>query len=103
MLTSKYIDGISSDSRAGKNMTYLEKDEVEKMIPQIRALNEIAKNRGQELSQMAIAWLLRDPVVTSVLIGASSVRQLDQNLESLKNTSFTSDELTAIDTILKGV
>ncbi len=102
MLTSKYIDGIPADSRAGKAMTYLEKDEVERMIPSIRALNEIAKNRGQELSQMAIAWLLKDPVVTSVLIGASSVRQLDQNLESLNNTAFTQDELKAINEILKG-
>ena len=100
MLTSRYLDGIPEDSRAGKAMTYLEKSEVERNLPKIRALNKIAADRGQDLAQMAIAWLLRDPVVTSVLIGASSVRQLDQNLDALHKTAFTQDELREIDTIL---
>jgi len=100
MLTSRYLDGIPADSRAGKNMTYLEKEEVEKRIPMIRGLNQIAKERGQNLAQMAIAWLLRKDEVTSVLVGASSGAQLKENLESLNNLSFTKEEFDKIESIL---
>ncbi len=101
MLTPKYLEGIPSDSRAGKNMTYLEKEEVEKRIPQIRALNEIAKERGQNLAQMAVAWLLRRDEVTSVLVGASSPDQLKQNLAALDNLEFSKEDLDKIESILK--
>lgn len=100
MLTSKYLDGIPAGSRAGKNMTYLQKDQVEQNLPKIRQLNEIAGQRGQSLAQMSIAWLLKDHRVTSVLVGASSVDQLRQNLASLEAGDFTSDELTKIEGIL---
>lgn len=100
MLTSKYIDGIPDDSRAAKDMTYLEKSQVEAQLPKIRALNEIAQQRGQKLSQMALSWLLKDDRVTSVLIGASSTRQLMENIESLDRLEFDENEIKAIDDVL---
>jgi L-glyceraldehyde 3-phosphate reductase len=100
MLTNKYIDGIPDDSRAAKDMTYLEKSQVEVQLPKIRALNEIAQQRGQKLSQMALSWLLKDDRVTSVLIGASSTRQLMENIESLDRLEFDENEIKAIDDVL---
>jgi L-glyceraldehyde 3-phosphate reductase len=100
MLTDKYIDGIPEDSRAGKEMTYLERNQVEAMQPKIKQLNEIAQQRGQKLSQMALSWLLKDDRVTSVLIGASSSKQLKENLESLDKLEFDEDEIRKIDEIL---
>jgi L-glyceraldehyde 3-phosphate reductase len=100
MLTNKYIDGIPDDSRAAKDMTYLEKSQVEAHLPKIRALNEIAQQRGQKLSQMALSWLLKDDRVTSVLIGASSTRQLMENIESLDRLEFDENEIKAIDDVL---
>jgi L-glyceraldehyde 3-phosphate reductase len=100
MLTNKYIDGIPDDSRAAKDMTYLEKSQVEAQLPKIRALNEIAQQRGQKLSQMALSWLLKDDRVTSVLIGASSTRQLMENIESLDRLEFDENEIKAIDDVL---
>ncbi|HLE92055.1 MAG TPA: aldo/keto reductase, partial [Anaerolineales bacterium] len=70
-------------------------------LPKVEKLNELAKRRGQSLAQMAIAWVLRKPAVTSALIGASSVRQLEDNLASLKNLKFSDDELDGIESILK--
>lgn len=101
MLTKKYVDGIPDDSRAGKNMTYLDKELVKSKQPKIKALNELAKNRGQELAQMALVWLLRDPRVTSVLIGASSPEQLAENVASLEQQEFSYEELTMIEEILR--
>ena len=100
MLTDRYLDGIPEDSRAaaGKSLdTDLLSDEN---VNHLRALNDIAGKRGQSLAQMAIAWVLRDQgeaSVTSALLGASSVRQLDDNLDALGNLEFTAEELAAID------
>ncbi len=96
MLTNKYIDGIPTNSRAAKGKTYLEINEVEEKLPIIKALNAIAQNRGQELHQMAISWLLNQKGITSVLVGASSPNQLIDNLKATKNTEFSTEELTQI-------
>ena len=97
MLTSRYLGGVPEDSRAAQN-TSLSSDMLnETNLTHIRALNDIASTRGQTLSQMALAWALRDERVTSVLVGASSVPQLDENLDALSGLSFTSEELALID------
>lgn len=101
MLTKKYVGGIPEDSRAGKNMTYLDKEQVQAKLPKIKALNDLAKKRGQELAQMALVWLLRDPRVTSVLIGASSPEQLAENVASLEQQAFSEEELQLIESILQ--
>ncbi len=101
LLTDKYLKGIPEDSRAKKAHGFLQLSEVtEERIEQMRALNAIAQNRGQSLSQMAIAWLLRNERITSVLIGVSSEEQLINNLGSLSKLAFSSDELRAIEAIL---
>lgn len=100
MLTDKYIDGIPDDSRAAKDMTYLEQGQVEAQLPKIKQLNDIAQGRGQKLSQMALSWLLKDDRVTSVLIGASSSKQLRENLEALDKLEFDEDEIRKIDEVL---
>ena len=97
LLTSKYLHGIPENSRAALKGSFLEEFLHENNLSQVRALNEIAKKRGQSLAQMAIAWALRDRRVTSALIGARSVHQLDDSLDALNNLSFTEEELTAID------
>jgi len=103
ILTSKYLKGIPKDSRAAKSTGFLQQDEVtEALIDKSKKLNEIAQNRNQNLAQMAIAWLLKDDRVTSVLIGVSTVKQLMDNLGSLDNLSFSNTELQSIDSILKG-
>jgi L-glyceraldehyde 3-phosphate reductase len=99
LLTDRYLNGIPSDSRAAKHV-FLNEDRVILMLPQIKKLNEIAVKRGQSLSQMAIAWLLKDKRVTSVLIGASSVAQLENNLGALANKTFSTEELNAIESVL---
>ena len=101
LLTDRYLTGIPADSRAAKPHGFLQVDRVEMMLPVIKELNEIAKQRGQSLAQMAIAWLLKDRRVTSVLIGASSVEQLENNLGALANKEFDSDELMKIEAVLK--
>ncbi len=101
LLTNKYLNGIPADSRAAKSSGWLKVDEVTpEIISKINKLNTIALNRNQSLAQMAIAWLLKDERVTSVLVGASSVGQLDDNLKALQNLTFLSDELSLIDRIL---
>ena len=97
LLTSRYLDGIPENSRASKDSSLSIDMLNEANLLHIRSLNEIASNRGQTLSQMALSWALRDLRVTSVLIGASSVLQLDENLEALDNLSFSPEELTRID------
>lgn len=99
LLTNRYLNGIPSGSRATKHV-FLNEERVEQMLPKIRKLNEIAELRGQSLSQMAIAWLLKDKRVTTVLIGASSVAQLQDNLGALNNKMFSKDELEKIELIL---
>ncbi|MDW3648675.1 MAG: L-glyceraldehyde 3-phosphate reductase [Bacteroidia bacterium] len=102
LLTDKYLKGIPADSRAGKSHGFLQKDEVnEEVLTKIRALHAIAERRGQSLAQMAIAWLLKDDRVTSVLIGASRPAQLANSLDSLNNLSFSEAELDEIEGILK--
>ena len=102
-LTDRYLNGIPSGARATKTeRVWLTPDDVKKNLPKTQKLNELAKQRGQSLAQMAIAWVLRKPTVTSALIGASSVKQLEDNLASLDNLKFSQDELDAIDSILKG-
>jgi L-glyceraldehyde 3-phosphate reductase len=97
LLTDRYLDGIPADSRASRDGSLSHGMLSEENLSRVRALREIATRRGQRVSQMAIAWALRDPRVTSVLLGASSVAQLEQNLASLNNLEFSSDELAEID------
>ncbi|NNN08752.1 MAG: L-glyceraldehyde 3-phosphate reductase [Acidimicrobiaceae bacterium] len=97
MLTSRYLGGIPEDSRASKNTSLSTEMLSDENLRHIRSLHEIASHRGQTLSQMALAWALRDERVTSVLIGASSALQLDENLDALTHLSFTADELALID------
>ena len=101
MLTDKYINGIPRDSRIGRNSLYLhENDVTEEKINKVIALNELAKERGQSLAQMALAWDLRGDI-TSVLIGASKPAQVEDNVKALDNLEFTKEELDRIDQILK--
>jgi len=101
LLTNKYLGGIPADSRAAKATGHLQTSEVTtEKIEQVKKLNELAAKRNQSLAQMAIAWLLKDKRITTVLIGASSVKQLDDNMDALKNLSFSSDELNTIEKIL---
>jgi len=97
MLTSKYLGGIPEGSRASQDKSLSQDLLSEEALRHVRALNEIAEKRGQSLAQMALAWALRDPRVTSVLVGASSAGQLEQNVGALENLDFTDDELAAID------
>ena len=100
ILTDKYLKGIPEDSRAAKAV-FLKKDQITPdVIGKVKQLNELAKQRGQSLAQMAIAWLLKDKRVTSVLIGARTVEQLKDNLGTLQNLDFTSAELKKIEDVL---
>ncbi len=99
MLTNKYLEGIPANSRASKDLTYLDTTLVKKNLNKIQHLSEIASQRGQKLSQMAIAWLLDKPQITSVLIGASSPEQLQENVQSLENLTFTDEEIASIHAI----
>ena len=97
MLTDKYLDGIPEGSRASEDTSLSPKLLTEETLARIRSLNEIATRRGQTLAQMALAWTLRDPRITSTLVGASSVAQLEANVAALDHVDFTADELTEID------
>ena len=100
LLTDKYLDGIPEDSRIRRDGRYLKEASLtEDKLSKIRDLNKIAKRRGQSLAQMAIAWDLRDPAVTSVLIGASRPEQILENLETLKHVEFTTEELAEIENV----
>jgi L-glyceraldehyde 3-phosphate reductase len=102
MLTDKYLKGIPADSRAAKDGRYLKPEQIApEKLAKIQALNEIAGQRGQTLAQMAIAWLLKDPRITSVLIGVSKPEQLDDNVAAVKNSQFNDNERSAIESILK--
>lgn len=102
LLTNKYLHGIPENSRAAKSTGHLQASQVTpEIIEKVRKLNEVAVGRGQTLAEMALAWLLRDERVTSVIIGASSVAQLMDNLKALDHTTFAADELTLIENILK--
>jgi L-glyceraldehyde 3-phosphate reductase len=97
MLTDKYLDGVPEGSRMAENSSLPAELLTEENLDRIRALNEIAGRRGQSLAQLAIAWAARDERVSSVLVGASSVRQLEQNVAALEHRDFTADELAEID------
>jgi L-glyceraldehyde 3-phosphate reductase len=104
-LTDRYLKEIPQDSRAGRGVAgarTLKDHEVEKNLPAIRSLNAIAKRRGQPLSEMALAWVLRLPAVTSALIGASSIAQLESNVKALSHLDFSREELSEIRDILRG-
>ena len=101
-LTDRYLNGIPSGARATKTeRVWLTPRDVEENLPKVKQLNELAQARGQSLAQMAIAWTLRKPAVTSSLIGASSVRQLEDSLAALNNLKFGEEELNKIEEILK--
>jgi L-glyceraldehyde 3-phosphate reductase len=98
LLTDRYANGVANDSRAARNDSSLTSQMFnDENLARVRGLAAIAKERGQKTAQLAIAWALRNPVVTSVLLGASSVEQLDENLDALNNLEFTPEELTRID------
>jgi L-glyceraldehyde 3-phosphate reductase len=98
LLTDRYLDGIPEDSRAARNTKTFDNDWInEEMVERLRALNDLAARRGQSLAQLALAWALRDERVTSLVIGASSVEQLEQNVEALDNLDLSDEELAEID------
>ncbi|BCW11561.1 MULTISPECIES: L-glyceraldehyde 3-phosphate reductase [Paenarthrobacter] len=101
MLTDRYLNGVPADSRAAKERFLSESQLTEDKLDRVRGLNAIAQGRGQTLAQMAVAWILRDQPkgspVTSALVGASSVKQLEDTLSAIQNLEFTTEELTAID------
>lgn len=102
LLTNKYLSGIPDDSRAAKAHGFLKtKDITDDKLKKIHQLNALAQSRKQTLAQMALAWVLRDKRITTVLIGASSVEQLQDNIDALKNLSFTPEELAKIEAILQ--
>ncbi|SET44377.1 L-glyceraldehyde 3-phosphate reductase [Hymenobacter actinosclerus] len=101
LLTGKYLHGIPADSRVAKGVGFLTEDNLtEERLTQIRALNELAQARGQSLAQLALAWVLRDERVTSVLIGASRPEQLDDSLRCLEGLAFSAEELARIEQVL---
>jgi L-glyceraldehyde 3-phosphate reductase len=101
MLTGRYLNGIPADSRASHDPRFLKPENItDDKLGRIRKLDSIARDRGQSLAQMSLAWVLRQPSVTSALIGASKTSQIDENLGALKNLTFGADELKAIDAVL---
>ncbi|HLJ49910.1 MAG TPA: L-glyceraldehyde 3-phosphate reductase [Bryobacteraceae bacterium] len=102
LLTGRYLEGIPEGSRASKPGTFLKSSDVtENRMAQVRALNELARGRGQSLSQMAIAWVLRQPAMASALVGASKPEQIDDCVGALRNLNFNADELSHIDAVTK--
>jgi L-glyceraldehyde 3-phosphate reductase len=101
LLTNRYLTGIPADARASRDPRVLKpKDIADDKIAKVRQLDGIAKARGQTLAQMALAWVLRQPAITSALIGASKVSQIEDNLGAVKNLAFSPEELRAIERIL---
>ncbi len=97
LLTDRYLEGVPADSRAAQDKTFDTDWLSDDMLERLRALNELAGRRGQSLAQLALAWALRDERMTSLVIGASSVDQLEQNVAALDNLSFSDEELAEID------
>jgi L-glyceraldehyde 3-phosphate reductase len=101
LLTGRYLDGIPADSRASHDPRFLKPESITAdKLARIRKLDAVARERGQSLAQMALAWVLRQPAVTSALIGASKTSQIDENLGALKNLAFAAEELKSIEAIL---
>ncbi|WP_371657565.1 L-glyceraldehyde 3-phosphate reductase [Streptomyces sp. NBC_00280] len=102
LLTGRYLDGIPADSRAASDSPFLNSDRItEDLVQQLRALDGIAKSRGQSLAQLALAWVLRGGRVTSALVGASSPQQLEDSVAAIANLEFSDDELARIDAVIK--
>ncbi len=102
LLTGRYLDGIPEDSRAASDSPFLDSDAVTgELVGRLRALNDVAADRGQSLAQLALAWVLREGRVTSALVGASSPRQLEDSVAAVGNLEFGADELARIDEIVK--
>jgi L-glyceraldehyde 3-phosphate reductase len=97
LLTDKYLQGVPESSRVRAGEHFSERMLTEENLERVRALNEIAQRRGQTLAQMAVAWVLREPRITSALVGVSSVEQLEANVAALEHPDFTPDELEEID------
>ncbi len=97
LLTNRYLSGVPSDSRAARDKSLEQTLISEENLERVRALNTIAQERGQSLAQLALAWVLRDSRLTSTLVGASSVRQLEDNVAAVARLDFSDDELAAID------
>ena len=102
ILTDRYLNGIPQDSRAARGQSLKAETITPQLVAKLKELNDIAAQRGQSLTQMALAWLLKDKMVTSVIVGCSSVNQLANSLDCLKNTTFTEEELRRIDSIILG-
>jgi L-glyceraldehyde 3-phosphate reductase len=100
LLSDRYLQGIPTDSRAARDFFLKRKDIDERRVAMLRELNALAQQRGQSLAEMAVAWVLRDPRVTSALVGTSKVQQVDDNVAALKNLAFSAEELRKIDGIL---
>jgi len=101
LLTDRYLQGIPADSRASKPHGFLKPEDIDQhRLSQVRALDQLARARGQTLAQMALAWVLRDNRVTSALIGASRPQQVEQNVSALANLKFSAEELRRIDEVL---
>lgn len=101
LLTDRYLNGIPADSRIGKGSTWIGSELTETRLNQIKALNEVAQSRGQKLSQMALSWVLNNPAVATVIIGASKPEQIAENAEAANAPEFTAEELAKIKEILK--
>jgi L-glyceraldehyde 3-phosphate reductase len=103
LLTDRYLDGVPEDSRAAKPHGFLKKDRITpEVLKKVRALNEIAVARGQTLAQMAVTWILRLPEITTVLVGASKVRQIEDNVAALSAARLTAEEIVRIEGLLAG-
>ena len=101
VLTDRYLNGIPSDSRAARDFSLKASTITPELIEKLQKLTALATERGQSLAQMALAWTLKNDLVTSVIVGASSVAQLDNNLAAINNTEFTAEELNIIDSLTK--
>ena len=99
LLTDRYLNGIPKDSRISTDGRFLQESDLNNKLAQIKALNELAQKRGQSLAQMALAWILKDEAITSVIIGASKPEQILDNVKAIENHSFTEEELKEIDNI----
>jgi L-glyceraldehyde 3-phosphate reductase len=101
LLTDKYLNGIPEGSRAAKSHGFLQKGEITpEVVETIKQLNAIAQSRGQSLAQMAVAWLMKDKRITSVLVGVSSIKQLEANIGAIQNIAFSNEELQQIEKLL---
>lgn len=101
LLTDRYLEGIPADSRAARNFSLKKDTLTPELIDKLRQLNALAAERGQNLAQMALAWVLKDDLVTSVIVGASSMEQLRKNLQAIRNTSFSDEEKKIIDSLTR--